>query len=99
MRLFFEFTLCAALGLLVSGVILIFLLFFGKFGLIEYWIASGKPGPRHAGADAGRILGRPQRHRGAAGNPHVRSFLELCMGLGQSALLLGLLLFRLVCWK
>lgn len=35
MRLFFEFTLCAALGLLVSGVILIFLLFFGKFGLIE----------------------------------------------------------------
>ncbi|VFT52046.1 Uncharacterised protein [Pseudomonas aeruginosa] len=43
MRLFFEFTLCAALGLLVSGVILIFLLFFGKFGLIEYWIASGKP--------------------------------------------------------
>ncbi len=45
MRLFFEFTLCAALGLLVSGVILIFLLFFGKFGLIEYWIASGKPWP------------------------------------------------------
>ncbi|HHM8029288.1 TPA: hypothetical protein ACRNPQ_003854, partial [Pseudomonas aeruginosa] len=27
MRLFFEFTLCAALGLLVSGVILVFLLF------------------------------------------------------------------------
>ena len=98
MRLFFEFTLCAALGLLVSGVI--FLLFFGKFGLIEYWIASGKP-LAHA-----MLVLMPDGFweglsgiEGAAGNPHVRSFLELCMGLGQSALLLGLLLFRLVCWK
>lgn len=100
MRLFFEFTLCAAPGLLVSGVILIFLLFFGKFGLIEYWIASGKP-LAHA-----MLVLMPDGFweglsgiEGAAGNPHVRSFLELCMGLGQSALLLGLLLFRLVCWK
>ncbi len=88
------------LGLLVSGVILIFLLFFGKFGLIEYWIASGKP-LAHA-----MLVLMPDGFweglssiEGAAGNPHVRSFLELCMGFGQSALLLGLLLFRLVCWK
>ena len=43
MRLFFEFTLCAALGLLVSGVILIFLLFFGKFGLILSLIHISEP--------------------------------------------------------
>ena len=92
MRLFFEFTLCAALGLLVSGVILIFLLFFGKFGLIEYWIASGKPL-----AHAMLVLMPDGFWEGLSGI--VRSFLELCMGLGQSALLLGLLLFRLVCWK
>lgn len=45
MRLFFEFTLCAALGLLVSGVILIFLLFFGKFGLISTGSPAASPWP------------------------------------------------------
>lgn len=100
MRLFFEFVLCTVLGLLISGVILTSLLFLDKFSLIEYWIVSGKPL-----AYVMLVLMSDgfweglNGIEGAAGNPYVRFFLELYMGLGQSVLLLGLLLLRLVCWK
>lgn len=83
MCLFFEFIFCVVFGLLVSGVILIFLLFFGKFGLIEYWIVSGKflvyvmlvlmlDGfwEGFSGIE------------GVVGNLYVCFFLEFCMGFG-----------------
>lgn len=96
LRFFMQFSACFALGLVVSGLILIGLMFFGQFDLIHGLNVTGKP----LAWLALEVLpdGFWERLTGltdAAGNPHVRSFLALCAALGQVGLLLALGFMRL----
>ena len=95
-RLMMRFSACFALGLVVAGVLLIGLMFFGQFDLIHGLDLSGKPLASLALALLPEafwtaLTGVPD----AAENAHVQSFLQLCAGLAQVALLLALGFFRL----
>jgi len=95
-RLLLQFSACFALGLLVAGMLLIGLMFFGQFDLIHGLNLSGRPLAGAAldllpGGFWDGLTGVP----GAADNPSVRSFLQLCAALAQVALLLGAAFFRL----
>jgi len=96
LRLLMQFSACFALGLVVAGMLLIGLMFFGQFDLIHGLNLSGRPLASVALTllpegfwDA--LTGVPD----AAGNAHVQSFLQLCVALAQVALLLGAGFFRL----
>lgn len=95
-RMMMQFSACFALGLVVAGMILIGLMFFGQFDLIHGLNLSGKPLASVAlallpGGFWEALTGVPD----AAGNPSVQSFLQLCVALGQVALLLAAAFFRL----
>jgi uncharacterized membrane protein YkgB len=100
MRLFVRFSACLALGLVVAVLVLLGLMFGAQFNLIEALLLSGKPL-----AQLSLILlpetfwhelsGLPD----AAQNPALQSFLSLCAGLGQLALLLAGGFFRLCYWR
>mgnify|MGYP003599596241 CR=1 FL=1 len=103
LRLLMQFSACFALGLVVAGMLLIGLMFFGQFDLIHGLNLSGRPLASVAltllpigfwawsqGALDG-LTGVPD----AAGNAHIQSFLQLCVALAQVALLLGAGFFRL----
>jgi hypothetical protein len=95
-RMMMQFSACFALGLVVAGMILIGLMFFGQFDLIHGLNLSGKPLASVAlallpGGFWDALTGVPD----AADNPSVQSFLQLCVALGQVALLLAAAFFRL----
>lgn len=96
LRFFMQFSACFALGLVVSGLILIGLMFFGQFDLIHGLNFTGRPMAWLAlellpGEFWEGLTGLP----GAASNPHVQSFLQLCAALGQVGLLFAFGFFRL----
>ena len=96
LRLLMQFSACFALGLVVAGILLIGLMFFGQFDLIHGLNLSGRPLASVAltllpGGFWDGLTGVPD----AAGNAHIQSFLQLCVALAQVALLLGAGFFRL----
>lgn len=95
MRLLLQFSVCLGLGLLVAVLILVGLMFAGAMGLIEVWLLSGQP-LAHLALEwlPGGLWLWLTGIEGAAENPSVRSFLALCVALGQVGLLLALLLRR-----
>jgi hypothetical protein len=95
-RLLMQFSACFALGLVVAGMLLVGLMFFGQFDLIHGLNLSGRPlaGVALALLPGGfwdGLTGVPD----AAGNASVQSFLQLCVALAQIALLLAAGFFRL----
>lgn len=95
-RMMMQFSACFALGLVIAGLILIGLMFFGQFDLIHGLNLSGKP---LAGAALAMLPGgfwdSLTGLNGAADNASVQSFLQLCVALVQMALLLAAGFFRL----
>ncbi|SDI28416.1 hypothetical protein [Pseudomonas panipatensis] len=91
-----RFALCLFAGVLLSVMALPLLMFVGHFELIAWLAATGKPLAYVALhlPPAGFWDGLTGAHD-AANNPHVRSFLELCIGFAQLGLLLALPLYRL----
>ena len=99
-RLLLQFSACFGLGLVVSGLILIGLMFFDHFALIQVINQSGRPLASVALQllPAGfwdALTGTP----GAASHVHVQSFLQLCVAFAQVALLLAAGFFRLWYWR
>lgn len=96
MRVLLRGCACFALGLVLSALLLLGLMFGGQFGLIDALLASGQPlgqlGLALLPADFWSGL---TGVADAAHNPSVLSFLALCVALGQSALLLALGFYRL----
>lgn len=96
MRFLLQFSACFALGLVVAVMLLIGLMFFAQFSLIEGLLLTGKPLaqlsltvlPDAFWADLTGVAD-------AAQNRSVQSFLQMCAALGQCALLLALGFFRL----
>ena len=96
MRSLLQFSSCFALGLVLAVMLLIGLMFFDQFDLIDSLIVTGKPLaqlsltllPDAFWADLTGVAD-------AAQNNSVRSFLQMCAALGQCALLLALGFFRL----
>lgn len=96
MRLLLQFSACFALGLVVAGMLLIGLMFFGQFDLIHGLNFTGRPLAWLAlELLPARFWDALTGLANAAANPHVRSFLQLCAALGQIALLLAAGFFRL----
>nr|WP_298147302.1 hypothetical protein [uncultured Pseudomonas sp.] len=96
MRLLLQFSACFALGLVVAMLLLIGLMFFGQFSLIDGLLFTGKPLAQLSLTllpDAFWTDLTGVAH--AAQNNSVQSFLQMCAALGQSALLLALGFFRL----
>jgi hypothetical protein len=96
LRLFVRFSACFALGLVVALLVLLGLMFGGQFKLIDGLLLSGKPL-----AQLSLIL-LPEAFwtaltglADATQNPALQSFLSLCAGLWQVALLLAGGFFRL----
>lgn len=96
MRVLLRFGACFALGLVVAVLALIGLMFFGLFDVIDGLLLSGKPL-----AHLSLIL-LPESFwvalsglADAAQSAALRSFLSLCVGLGQCALLLAAGFYRL----
>ncbi|EJO91813.1 hypothetical protein [Ectopseudomonas hydrolytica] len=96
MRALMQFSACLALGLVVAVMILIGLMFFGWFNLIDGLLLTGKP-LAHLSLVLlpdgfwSTLSGLPD----AASNSSLRSFLALCAALGQLGLLLALGFMRL----
>lgn len=96
MRLLLQFSACLALGLVVAVMILIGLMFFGWFDLIDGLLLTGRP-LAHLSLSLlpegfwNGLSGLPD----AASNGSLRSFLSLCAALGQVGLLLALGFMRL----
>ena len=96
MRVLLQFSACFALGLVLAVMLLIGLMFFDQFDLIDGLIVTGKPLaqlsltvlPDAFWADLTGVAD-------AAQNSSVRSFLQMCAALGQCALLLACGFFRL----
>ncbi len=100
LRFFMQFSACFALGLVVSGLILIGLMFFDQFDLIHGLNFTGRPLAWLAlewvpGAVWDALTGLA----GAASNPDVQSFLQLCAALGQVGLVLAVGFYRLWYWR
>jgi len=96
MRTLLSFAACCALGLVLACGVLLGLMFCGQFALIDAWSLSGRPVALLA------LWGLPEDFwtaltgvADAGRNPSVRSFLQLCVALGQVGLLLAMGLFRL----
>lgn len=90
-----RFCACFALGLVLSVLLLIGLMFAGQFDLIDGLLATGQPLgqlilmllPASFWIGLTGVVD-------AAHNPSVQSFLALCMALGQVGLLLALGFYR-----
>ncbi len=91
-----RFCACCALGLVLSVLLLLGLMFADQFGLIDSLLATGQPL-----AQLVLMLLPASFWSGltgvadAAQHPSVQSFLALCVALGQSGLLLALGFMRL----
>lgn len=90
-----RFSLCLLAGLLLAGLCLPVLMLLGRFDWIALLVASGKPLAHLALLLPGGLWEQLSGVEDAAHNPHVRSFLEMCMGVAQMGLLLALPLYRL----
>lgn len=90
-----RFSLCLFVGLLLSGLCLPVLMLLGRFDWIALLVATGKPMARLALMLPGDLWTQLSGVEDAANNPHVRSFLEMCMGVAQLGLLLALPIYRL----
>jgi hypothetical protein len=96
MRVLMQFGGCFVLGLVISILLLGGLLLAGASGCIELWLFTGKPLASLAlGLLPGGFWQGLTGVVDAAGNPALRSFLELCAALGQGALLLAAGFFHL----
>jgi hypothetical protein len=96
MRVVLQFSACLALGLVLGVLLLIGLMFTGRFELIELWLLTGKPLAQLAlmllpDAWWSALSGVADASR----NGSVQSFLQFCVALGQAALLLAAGFFRL----
>ncbi|TBU92884.1 hypothetical protein [Phytopseudomonas dryadis] len=96
MRACLQFSACFALGLCLAAVLLIGLMFVGRFDWIDLLLLSGKPFAQLSllllpGSFWDGLTGVGD----AAANHAVQSFLQLCVALAQIALLLALGFFRL----
>lgn len=89
-----RFSLCLFAGLLISGLCLPLLMFIGRFDWIALLVASGKPLAHLALLLPVDLWTQLTGVEDAANNPHVRSFLEMCMGVLQLGLLLALPIYR-----
>lgn len=96
MRLLLQFSACLGLGLVVAVVILIGLMFFGWFNLIDGLLLTGKP------LASLSLTVLPEGFwneltgvHDAVNNPSLCSFLAMCAALGQVGLLLALGFMRL----
>ncbi|MFV3413320.1 hypothetical protein ACQCLI_29330 [Pseudomonas nitroreducens] len=89
-----RFSLCLFAGLLVSGLCLPVLMLLGRFDWIALLVATGKPLAHLALLLPGELWTQLTDVEDAANNPHVRSFLEMCMGVAQLGLLLALPIYR-----
>ncbi|WP_276487634.1 hypothetical protein [Ectopseudomonas mendocina] len=96
MRLLMQFSACLGLGLVVAVMILIGLMFFGWFNLIDGLLLTGKP------LASLSLMLLPEGFwsaltgiQNATSNGTLRSFLSLCAALGQVGLLLALGFMRL----
>lgn len=96
MRLFMQFSACLGLGLVVAVMILVGLMFFGWFNLIDGLLLTGKP------LASLSLMLLPEGFwsaltgiQNATSNGTLRSFLSLCAALGQVSLLLALGFMRL----
>ena len=90
-----RFSLCLFAGVLVSGLCLPVLMLLGRFDWIALLVATGKPLAHLALLLPGELWTQLTGVEDAANNPHVRSFLEMCMGVAQLGLLLALPIYRL----
>lgn len=90
-----RFSLCLFAGLLISGLCLPVLMLLGRFDWIALLVATGKPLAHLVLLLPGDLWTQLTGVEDAANNPHVRSFLEMCMGVGQLGLLLALPIYRL----
>lgn len=90
-----RFSLCLFAGLLLSSLCLPVLMLLGRFDWIALLVASGKPLAHIALLLPGEGWELLTGVEDAANNPHVRSFLEMCMGVAQLGLLLALPIYRL----
>lgn len=96
MRVLLQFSACFFLGLCIVGVLLIGMMFAGRFDWIELLMLSGRPF-----AQLGLQLLPEALWNGltgvtdAAANSSVQSFLQLCVAMMQVALLFALGFFRL----
>nr|WP_288355465.1 hypothetical protein [uncultured Pseudomonas sp.] len=96
MRVLMQFSACFALGLCIAGVLLIGMMFVGRFDWIEALMLSGWP----VATLSLQLL--PEAFwngltgvADAAANHSVQSFLQLCVAMAQIALLFAMGLFRL----
>ena len=90
-----RFYLCLFVGLLLSGLCLPVLMLLGRFDWIALLVATGKPMAHLALMLPDDLWTQLSGVEDAANNPHVRSFLEMCMGVAQLGLLLALPIYRL----
>ncbi|WP_070884683.1 hypothetical protein M1D96_02730 [Pseudomonas sp. D1-3] len=96
MRALLQFSACFSLGLCIAAVLLIAMMFVGRFDWIELMMLSGWPF-----AQLGlQLLPDPfwdtlTGVTDAAANSSVQSFLQLCVAVAQIALLFALGFFRL----
>lgn len=90
MRTFMRFSLCCFLGAVLSIVLLIGLMFVGRFDLIQSLTMTGIPlswlSLNMLPAEFWQALTGVAN---AADNASVHSFMQLCAALGQLALVLG----------
>ncbi|MFB4368527.1 MULTISPECIES: hypothetical protein [unclassified Pseudomonas] len=96
MRVLMQFSACFALGLCIAAVLLIGMMFVGRFDWIEALMLSGWP----VAILSLQLL--PEAFwngltgvADAAANHSVQSFLQLCVAMAQVALLFALGFFRL----
>ncbi|MDA7089008.1 hypothetical protein PH586_21750 [Pseudomonas sp. SA3-5] len=100
MRLLLQFSACFALGLVVALLVLLGLMFCGQFDLIKGLQLTGKPL-----AHLSLLLLPESFWHGLTGledatqSPALQSFLSLCAGFGQVALLLAGGFMRLWYWR
>ncbi|TBU78810.1 hypothetical protein [Phytopseudomonas daroniae] len=96
MRRLLQFSACFALGLCIAGVLLIGMMFVGRFDWIELLMLSGWPfaqlGLQALPAPFWNALSGVTD---APANTTVQSFLQLCVAMMQIALLFALGFFRL----
>ncbi|SDH88032.1 hypothetical protein SAMN05216588_108138 [Pseudomonas flavescens] len=96
MRLLLQFSACFVLGLCIAGMLLIAMMFVGRFDWIELLMLSGWPF-----AQLGlQLLPEPFWNaltgvNDATANSAVQSFLQLCVAMMQIGLLFALGFFRL----
>lgn len=90
MRIFMRFSLCCFLGAALSVLLLVGLMFVGRFDLIGGLTMTGVPlGWLSLNILPAEFWNELTGTTDAVNNSSVQSFMQLCAALGQLALLLG----------